>query len=131
MSHIFFTACKNGVLFIFNLHTWVFISRHQQELTSFYNSFDQHWVFEKCESTQTDSNYVRIFWIWLWKDWVWKVHGYNCIRKKQSFFSHYSNILQLCPSDCFLCCQGLHGVVQNENRLSEKDVLTLLPTCSL
>ena len=86
--------------------------------------------FDKSESTRTDSNYVWIFWIWVWKDWVWKVHGYNCIRNKQSFLSHYSNIFQFCPSDCFLCCQSLHGVVQNENHFSEKDVLTLLPTYS-
>ena len=45
-------------------------------------------------------------------------------------FCHYPNTFQFCPSDCFLCCQSLHGVVQNENYLSEKDFLTLLPTYS-
>ena len=56
--------------------------------------------------------------------------GTTALEKNNPFFSHYSNIFQFCPSDWFLRCQGLHGVVQNENRLSEKDVLTLLPTCS-
>ena len=143
MSHNFPLHVKMAYHLFLTYSLEFLFSCHEQELTSFYHSFDKHQMFwqtpnvltntkcfDKCESTWTDSNYVWIFWIWVWKDWVWKVHGYNCIRNKQSFLSHYSNIFQFCPSNCFLCCQSLHDVVQNESYLSEKDFLTLLPTYS-
>ena len=113
--HNSFIACKNGVVFIYFLLTC-----HEQELISFNQSFDHHWMFWWVESTQTDSNYVQIFWIWVWKDWIWKVFRYNCIRNNQCFLSRYSNIFQFSPSDCFMCIQSLHGVVENETMWVKK-----------
>ena len=126
----FSIGCKNGISFISNLLTWVFIFLSWTGIDIF---LPQFWstpnvltsvnlpeltqtMYESSEFGYERTDYERSM-------------GTTALETNNPFWvitqTHFNSVHLI-----VFCCQSLHGVVQNENHLSKKDVLTLLPTYS-